>query len=300
MCRQCVKANRAEECEYDDGRQKSRTQILQEKIAKLEERIRELDPTGDLTDPYSDPPGYAETMGLSIHGGSPDPFGAPEYPGGMGGGADAMGLPMGPGGYVDPIFAGKHHSSHSHSSSMSGSTGFSPLVIASSLPSSIPPSLVPSAFSSTASLAHPASHLQYGAQLGQPQELFSSPGSMFFGLPASPGSSHSGEGTGSSASSSSGHIQNPQQYHAQWQQIPQASGSGSYDSVFATSSQNANGMSSTPFGLPLDMTEVDSMFGAGVTNLGHGFSRTNGHGTSSSNWGLGELSRAHKEMLYVP
>ncbi|TDL20139.1 hypothetical protein BD410DRAFT_899724 [Rickenella mellea] len=43
VCRQCVKANRSDDCEYDDGRQKSRTQILQEKIAKLEDRIRELD-----------------------------------------------------------------------------------------------------------------------------------------------------------------------------------------------------------------------------------------------------------------
>lgn len=49
MCRQCVKANRTEECDYDDGRQKSRTQILQEKIAKLETRIRELE-DGDEDD----------------------------------------------------------------------------------------------------------------------------------------------------------------------------------------------------------------------------------------------------------
>lgn len=233
-------------------------------------------------------------MGLSIPGSHPDSFGGVEYTGGMGG---SDGLHMGPGGYVDPFYAAKQPSSHSHSSSMSGSTGFSPLVMGNALPSSVPPSLVPSAYSSTASLAHPPSHIQYGAHHGHSPDLFSSPGSMFFGLPASPGSSHSGDGTGSSASSSSGHAQKVHHQHAQWQQIPQASGSGSYDAMFTTPSQNAGGMASTPFGLPLDMTEVDTMFGGGVPDLSHGYSRQ----TSSNNsWGTGDLSRTDKEMLYVP
>ncbi|KAL5490690.1 hypothetical protein ACEPAI_5524 [Sanghuangporus weigelae] len=56
VCRQCVKANRADECDYDDGRQKSRTQILQEKIAKLEDRIRELESAEE--EPFSDEQDY--------------------------------------------------------------------------------------------------------------------------------------------------------------------------------------------------------------------------------------------------
>ncbi|KAL5512035.1 hypothetical protein ACEPAH_5254 [Sanghuangporus vaninii] len=56
VCRQCVKANRADECDYDDGRQKSRTQILQEKIAKLEDRIRELESAEEQ--PFSDEQDY--------------------------------------------------------------------------------------------------------------------------------------------------------------------------------------------------------------------------------------------------
>ncbi|GJJ11872.1 hypothetical protein Clacol_006110 [Clathrus columnatus] len=42
-CAQCVKANRAVDCDYDDGKSKSRTQILQEKISTLETRLRELE-----------------------------------------------------------------------------------------------------------------------------------------------------------------------------------------------------------------------------------------------------------------
>ncbi|KZS98782.1 hypothetical protein SISNIDRAFT_499010 [Sistotremastrum niveocremeum HHB9708] len=41
VCHQCLKANRGDECEYDDGKSKSRTQMLQDKMAKLQERIRE-------------------------------------------------------------------------------------------------------------------------------------------------------------------------------------------------------------------------------------------------------------------
>ena len=43
MCQQCTKANRAADCEYDDGKSKTRTQLLQEKIQRLESRIHQLE-----------------------------------------------------------------------------------------------------------------------------------------------------------------------------------------------------------------------------------------------------------------
>ncbi|KAF5373124.1 hypothetical protein D9758_001483 [Tetrapyrgos nigripes] len=43
VCTSCIKMKRAEECEYEDRRQKSRTQKLKEKLSKLEERIKELE-----------------------------------------------------------------------------------------------------------------------------------------------------------------------------------------------------------------------------------------------------------------
>ncbi|KAH0588841.1 hypothetical protein H2248_004636 [Termitomyces sp. 'cryptogamus'] len=42
-CQQCVRAKKAEACEYDDGKGKTRTQLLREHIARLEARIRELE-----------------------------------------------------------------------------------------------------------------------------------------------------------------------------------------------------------------------------------------------------------------
>ncbi|KAL0577332.1 hypothetical protein V5O48_004656 [Marasmius crinis-equi] len=43
VCSSCTKMKREEECEYEDKKQKSRTQKLKEKLAMLEERIRELE-----------------------------------------------------------------------------------------------------------------------------------------------------------------------------------------------------------------------------------------------------------------
>ncbi|KAG6899834.1 hypothetical protein C0993_006352 [Termitomyces sp. T159_Od127] len=57
-CQQCVRAKKAEGCEYDDGKGKTRTQLLREHIARLEARIRELEdpdyvsPTVALYDPH--------------------------------------------------------------------------------------------------------------------------------------------------------------------------------------------------------------------------------------------------------
>ncbi|KAG9220372.1 hypothetical protein CCMSSC00406_0006637 [Pleurotus cornucopiae] len=42
-CQQCIRAKKADGCEYDDGKGKTRTQILRETIARLENRIRELE-----------------------------------------------------------------------------------------------------------------------------------------------------------------------------------------------------------------------------------------------------------------
>lgn len=48
ICTQCLKADRGSECQYHEKQHISRTQILQQKVAKLEARLRELesDPTG--------------------------------------------------------------------------------------------------------------------------------------------------------------------------------------------------------------------------------------------------------------
>jgi hypothetical protein len=42
-CQQCSRAKKADCCEYDDGKGKTRTQLLRENIARLEQRIRELE-----------------------------------------------------------------------------------------------------------------------------------------------------------------------------------------------------------------------------------------------------------------
>ncbi|KAI0058127.1 hypothetical protein BV25DRAFT_1912800 [Artomyces pyxidatus] len=42
-CQQCQRAKKADLCEYDDGKGKTRTQVLRETIAKLEARIKELE-----------------------------------------------------------------------------------------------------------------------------------------------------------------------------------------------------------------------------------------------------------------
>jgi len=57
-CQQCTRAKKAEACEYDDGKGKTRTQILRETIVKLEQRVKELEdpeyisPSVTLFDPH--------------------------------------------------------------------------------------------------------------------------------------------------------------------------------------------------------------------------------------------------------
>ncbi|KDQ55715.1 hypothetical protein JAAARDRAFT_691687 [Jaapia argillacea MUCL 33604] len=61
-CHQCVRAKKADACEYDDGKGKTRTQILREHISRLEQRIRELEdpeytsPSVTLHDPHAHQP----------------------------------------------------------------------------------------------------------------------------------------------------------------------------------------------------------------------------------------------------
>lgn len=43
ICGQCVRTNREADCEYTDGPGPSPTQMLEEQIARLEARIREIE-----------------------------------------------------------------------------------------------------------------------------------------------------------------------------------------------------------------------------------------------------------------
>lgn len=58
FCTQCVRGNRAEDCEYTDTQGRTRTQILEENVALLQARIDELESPGRnlhsivLHDPY--------------------------------------------------------------------------------------------------------------------------------------------------------------------------------------------------------------------------------------------------------
>lgn len=92
VCQQCTKANRAHDCEYDDGKSKSRTQIMQEKILKQEARIRELETIGAGTVgqhhliassapasfPASHSPSFFEDARLSSFSPNPQQAGGPE------------------------------------------------------------------------------------------------------------------------------------------------------------------------------------------------------------------------------
>ncbi|TRM59828.1 hypothetical protein BD626DRAFT_461896 [Schizophyllum amplum] len=68
VCRQCIKMNRADECEFDDKKQKSRTQKLREKLAMLEKKVRELE---------ADTHGESSTSGSSS-GSSPQECASPD------------------------------------------------------------------------------------------------------------------------------------------------------------------------------------------------------------------------------
>ena len=61
--------NRADECEFDDRKQKSRTQKLREKLAMLEKKVRELE---------ADTHGESSTSSASSSGSSPHACASPD------------------------------------------------------------------------------------------------------------------------------------------------------------------------------------------------------------------------------
>lgn len=72
VCTQCLKANRGTECQYHEKKHISRTQLLQQKVAKLEARLRELEseqaePSGSSSSSSSPspPPSQPDTISLS-------------------------------------------------------------------------------------------------------------------------------------------------------------------------------------------------------------------------------------------
>ncbi|KDQ59691.1 hypothetical protein JAAARDRAFT_68290 [Jaapia argillacea MUCL 33604] len=52
-CGQCRKAKRSQDCKYEDQKVKSRTRMLQEKVAALEKKVRQLEDQGDTDSPGS-------------------------------------------------------------------------------------------------------------------------------------------------------------------------------------------------------------------------------------------------------
>lgn len=72
MCGPCVRSSRIEDCEYTDAQGRSRTQLLEENIARLESRIRELEnpeeniSTVTLHDPYQSPQGSPSSLVLTV------------------------------------------------------------------------------------------------------------------------------------------------------------------------------------------------------------------------------------------
>lgn len=59
ICGQCSRANRSEDCQYSDSQGRTKMEILEENISRVETRIRELEnpqeqgPSVVLSDPYS-------------------------------------------------------------------------------------------------------------------------------------------------------------------------------------------------------------------------------------------------------
>ncbi|RPD58691.1 hypothetical protein L226DRAFT_457383 [Lentinus tigrinus ALCF2SS1-7] len=93
-CAQCVRAKKADACEYDDGKGKTRTQLMREHIARLEMRVKELEnpeqsaPSMTLFDPHAISPYYSESSSGSSYdspgklsysaSASPTPFPLPD------------------------------------------------------------------------------------------------------------------------------------------------------------------------------------------------------------------------------
>ncbi|EJD06269.1 uncharacterized protein FOMMEDRAFT_166504 [Fomitiporia mediterranea MF3/22] len=192
VCRQCVKANRAEECDYDDGRQKSRTQILQEKIAKLEDRIRELECADDEYAPEQQQQTYDPTYDAFGQATATTGFGGEDY--------SAAGTNGGAYGFAGSGVAPYH--SPAESASASGSSNgqsFSPLILDGGTSTSTPSLSYhghghgPTAGPSSASLFPPGPEQQHqhhhqNSFYPSPAEIgnTSSAAADLFGFPSSP------------------------------------------------------------------------------------------------------------------
>lgn len=72
-CAQCVRAKKTDSCEYDDGKGKTRTQLMREHITRLEMRVKELEnpeqsaPSMTLFDPHALSPYYSESSSSSSY-----------------------------------------------------------------------------------------------------------------------------------------------------------------------------------------------------------------------------------------
>ncbi|KAF7322228.1 Fungal-trans domain-containing protein [Mycena kentingensis (nom. inval.)] len=89
-CQQCARAKKGDACEYDDGKGKTRTQILRETIVRLEQRVRELEdpeyvsPAVTLFDPHTFDPqalrSFSESPPSSSYGSVDASFSAGHSP----------------------------------------------------------------------------------------------------------------------------------------------------------------------------------------------------------------------------
>ncbi|KAJ3491225.1 hypothetical protein NLI96_g869 [Meripilus lineatus] len=131
-CQQCVRAKKADGCEYDDGKGKTRTQLMRERIAMLEARIKELEspevtsPPITLFDPHAPSPYFSESSSSSSHGSpaalslsasaSPIPFPAGKF-------EDPGVLSMSPNGFTSDVDTTQWDSQWSSLSDFSGMNG---------------------------------------------------------------------------------------------------------------------------------------------------------------------------------
>ncbi|KAJ7803484.1 hypothetical protein B0H14DRAFT_2887702 [Mycena olivaceomarginata] len=83
-CQQCTRAKKGDTCEYDDGKGKTRTQLLRETIVRLEQRVRELEdpdyisPAVTLYDPHLR--GFSESPPSSSYDSAENSFSAGHSP----------------------------------------------------------------------------------------------------------------------------------------------------------------------------------------------------------------------------
>lgn len=66
--------NRTDECEYDDKKQKSRTQKLKEKLSALEERLRELESEPREVSPFTNSSASSSSSSRPSPGNTPGPL----------------------------------------------------------------------------------------------------------------------------------------------------------------------------------------------------------------------------------